>query len=350
MSGFRKFAPPLLAILGLWLGRDWLRLGWQAWHYPVAGGHDRGPLRIADGATYLAAGADGLEVRALAGRMAVIRFAVPAGVDRIDDIALADGFLFALDATSPGHLAVYSLADPMRPALVAAPIPVEVGPFSGVSAAAGIVAVSGGTSRLSLRGYDARGVLGNDVAFADYGRGQPDIALSADGKLAAISTHLYGPKFAITIARVDASPLGLQEIGQMPLPDAGFTHGGSKPAHFPIVAAWAGTRLYVAHGGGLDAFAVDATTPPRSLAHDPGAAPAMDIAIADDRLYVLRAGSAPAVLRYRISANADPALESILPISSLPSGIATFGDRLFLVDRRNGWQAIAADAFPPATP
>ena len=32
-------------------------------------------------------------------------------------LAVADGWLFALDATPPGHLRVYSLADPDRPSL-----------------------------------------------------------------------------------------------------------------------------------------------------------------------------------------------------------------------------------------
>jgi hypothetical protein len=258
--------------------------------------------------------------------------------------------LFALDATPPGHLLVYSLADPRHPALVAAPVPVEVGPFSGVSAAAGVVAVSGGTSRLSLRSYNARGQLGDKVAFADFGRGQPDIALRADGALAAVSTHLYGPKFAITIAKIEQNPLAIAEVGQLALPNAGFTAGGSKPAHFPLVAAWAGARLYLAHGGGLDAVAADETSPPRLLAHDPRAAPAMDIAVVDDRLYVVRAGSKPAVLRYRIGTGAAPTLEVVLPVAILPTGIAGLGDRLFLVDKRTGWQAIGADAFPPATP
>jgi hypothetical protein len=85
-------------------------------------------------------------------------------------LVAADGWLFALDATAPGHLLVYSLADPDRPALTAQNIPVSVGPFSGVSATAGIVAVSGGTSELSLREYDTTGQLDNSVFTADLGR------------------------------------------------------------------------------------------------------------------------------------------------------------------------------------
>ena len=175
MSRIRKLGLPFLAVLGLWLGRDWLRLGWQAWDYPSAAEHARGQLVIQGGNGYLAASADGIEVLDILGKRHATLLAVPKPADRSDDLAITDNLLFALDATPPGHLFVYSLADPLRPALVRAPVPVEVGPFSGVSAAAGIVAVSGGTSRLSLRSYDAHGQLGSQVAFADFGRGQPDV-------------------------------------------------------------------------------------------------------------------------------------------------------------------------------
>src|SRR5258705_10604911 len=39
----------------------------------------------------------------------------PAGSESVDDLAVADGFLFALDARKPGHLSVFSLTDPEKP-------------------------------------------------------------------------------------------------------------------------------------------------------------------------------------------------------------------------------------------
>ena len=67
--------------------------------------------------------------------------------------------------------------------------------------------VSGGTSRLTLREYDRDGSLSSAVASADYGRGQPDIACARTGGWPPISTHLYGPQFAITLAEVRRHPL-----------------------------------------------------------------------------------------------------------------------------------------------
>ena len=112
-------------------------------------------------------------------------------LDRVDDLAISEGLLFALDATAPGHLTTYSLADPRRPAASGATVSVPVGPFSGVSAASGLVVVSGGTSQMTLRSYDPAGAFGVAVAVADFGRGQPDVALRVDPAeplLAAISS------------------------------------------------------------------------------------------------------------------------------------------------------------------
>lgn len=348
MALVRKFWFPAVLLLALLAGRDWLRLGWQAWHYPVAAAHAREQLVVAGNTGYVAGSQDGFEVHDLIDQRST-RVSPPNPADSIDDLALADGLLFALDAVPPGHLLVYSLADPLRPRLVDGPVAVDVGPFSGVSAAAGVVAVSGGTSRLSLRSYDREGHLGRQIAQADFGRGQPDIALRDDGRVAAISTHLYGPKFALTVVGIERSPLALQTIGQLALPEAGFTDGGFKPAHFPLVARWAGPRLYVAHGGGLDSVAADTDTAPRLFAHDARAAPAMDLALADGQLYVLRAGSAPAVLRYRLDANGSAQLEATMTLAPTahPASLAALGRQLFLIDQLSGWQALATDAFAP---
>ncbi len=352
MAFARKFWIPVLLILALLAGEDWLRLGWQAWNYPTADQHARGQLVLSGNYGYLAASADGLEVLDIIGNRPVARISTPSNVDRIDDIAISDGLLFALDATPPGFLMVYTLANPLQPKLVGKPLPMEVGPFSGVSAADGMVMVSGGTSRMNLRTYDDIGRLSAQTLFADFGRGQPDVSLHADGKLAAISTHLYGPKFAITLARIDRNPLRLQKFGQLELSDAGFTEGGFKPAHFPIVSAWRRNALYLAHGGGLDTVVADALSPPRFLAHDHSASPAMDVVTVGEKLYVLRAGNQPAILRYRLDASGLPTLEGQLPVSTSRhlASIAGLGPRLLLVNQQTGSQVIPANIFIPVTP
>ncbi|HYU35419.1 MAG TPA: hypothetical protein VEW48_24975, partial [Thermoanaerobaculia bacterium] len=168
------------------LGQRWLTLGWNAWHYPTAAPSARTQVVVDGGHAYLAAGADGIEIvdGSTQKRLRLVPPEAPA--DRIDDLAIADGWLFALDATPPGHLMAYSLAVPDLPSPSGAIVTVPVGPFSGVSAAAGVVIVSGGTSELTLREYDRNGRFGTDVATADFGRGQPDVALRPDGRMAAI--------------------------------------------------------------------------------------------------------------------------------------------------------------------
>lgn len=330
------------------LGHRWLTLGWQAWHYSVASPQARTQVVVDGDRAYIAAGTDGIEVVDLLAAQRVALVPVPRPADRIDDLAVADGWLFALDGTPPGHLMTFRIAQLGATSSPAALVEVPVGPFSGVSAAAGLVAVSGGTSQLTLREYGADGRFGAAVATADYGRGQPDVALRADGKLAAVSTHIVGPDFALTFVELQRGPLRLRELGRLPLRDAGFTAGGFKPAHFPFVAVWRGDRVYVADGGGL--AVVDAADPahPRLLRRDPLPRPAIDVAIAGDELDVLRAGIEPAVVRYRLDDAGAPMANAVwkLPDDGYrPAAIARHGADLFATRHERGWTIVPRTAF-----
>jgi hypothetical protein len=216
-----------------------------------------------------------------------------------------------------------------------------------VSAATGLVAVSGGTSLLTLREVASDGSFGSEVATADFGRGQPDLALRSDGALAAISTHLYGPEFAVTFAVIERRPLRLRAVGQLRLKEAGFSDGGYKPAHFPLVSIWRGDRLYVADGGGLSV--IDATDParPRLLLRSRLAGPGMDLALAGGQLDVVRAGSKPAVVRYRLDRSGLPAPIGIwrLPAGRRAGAVARSGSDLLLTLREHGWQSVPAGRF-----
>jgi hypothetical protein len=156
--------------------------------------------------------------------------------------------------------------------------------------------------------------------------------------MAAISTHLYGPEFAITFAAIERHPLRIRGLGHVRLHDAGFTEGGYKPAHFPLVAAWRGDQLHVAEGGGLSV--IDASDPaaPRLVVREAGPAPAMDLALAEGELDVLRAGPAPALFRFRLDASSGlPRLAGrwSLPSGSLPAALARRGPDA-LISRRGG--------------
>ncbi|HEV8579663.1 MAG TPA: hypothetical protein VGX68_11345 [Thermoanaerobaculia bacterium] len=338
-------------LLAAWLGQRWLVLGWNAWRYPTAAPSARTQIVVNRANAYIAAGADGIEIVDLTTR---VKRSVPpqSPADRIDDLTIADGWLFALDATPPGHLIVYSLSDPDQPGPTGEIAPVAVGPFSGVSAAAGLVIVSGGTSQLTLREYGRDGRLGKEVATADFGRGQPDIALRADGRLAAISTHLYGPEFAITFAEIRRRPLRLEMLSQLRLQHAGFTAGGFKPAHFPIVAAWRGDRVHVAEGGGLDVIDLADPRRPRLLMHDRRPRPAIDVVVSGDELDVLRAGPQPAVFRYRLDGSGLPALTGTwsLLAGNHPAAIARNGADAVITQFERGWQTVPPERFSALLP
>lgn len=353
----RKHALLAIAALGAALAagiaaRDWLTLAWHAWHYPVATASARTQIVFDAHHAYLAAGRDGLEAVDLVRQERQTLVAPTAPLDRIDDVASADGLLFALDATPPGFLQVYAPSANGRWTPSGAAIPVAVGPFSGVSAAAGVVAVSGGTSQLSLHEYDARGRLSAAVASADYGRGQPDIAMRGDGRLAVVSTHTFGPHFGLTFVQIQRQPLALHALGRLALPGAGFTAGGYKPAHFPLVCRWRGNRVYVAYGDGL--AVVDAADPvhPRLLHRDPLPGPAMDIDISANDLFVARAGAYPALFRYRLD-NADAPTQAAtwrLPRGLRIGSLAQNQDRTWVALGEKGWRSVGSHEFSPATP
>jgi hypothetical protein len=299
----------------LHLALAWLGLAWGALAYPTTGPGEPASAVAAGGFAYATRGAAGIEIVRLADG-ARRRLAPPPG-GSADDLAAAGGLLFALDARPPGSLAVYSLADPWSPALREGPVPVEVGPFSGVSAAAGRVAVSGGTGRLSLRSYTRDGRLGAEVATADLGRGQPDVLLAPDASRAFVSTHRFGPHFGVTVAELGSEPLSVVPRGAVALDTFGFTPGGAKPASFPIATALAGRVLLVAHAGGLGVVDVADPSAPRlvrviEVGVEPVALDARDGAAA-------LVGSEPAPLLALVDVR-DPLRPELLRTLALPAG------------------------------
>ncbi|MEM8712951.1 MAG: hypothetical protein AAGG01_18525, partial [Planctomycetota bacterium] len=220
---------------------------------------------IRGGLAYLARGTTGLGIMDLRTRVATT-MPPPAGSNRVDDVAIADGLLFLLDAASGGRLAVMDLSDPLAPALVSAPVNVPVGPFAGVSAGGGQVAVSGGTGLMTVRTYDGEGRLSAAVRSIDLGIGQPDVTVSEDGALAFVSTDFAGTvggsSFGLTTVRL-GTPLTIEQ--RSGLPGAGFTPGFQSPANFPIASARFQDGAVVAHGGGVslvDAFGATVGTLP----------------------------------------------------------------------------------------
>jgi len=307
----------------IWLTScNWVSLATHAASYRTTVAGEAGNVVIHGPFAYATLAEQGLSLTALATSETVARFPPPAGSGSVDDLCVADDLLFVLDARPPGFLSVLSLSEPKNPVLVGGPVEVPVGPFSGVSAAGGHVVVSGGTSRLTLRSYDRQGRLGQQVATADLGRGQPDVLLSADGRRAYVSTHFSGPHFGITV--LDAGePPAVSERGRLELDTIGFTAGGAKPANFPVEMAARAELVLVAHRPGLGIVDVRGATPALVKVLHPGVEP-VNVDIQGDTAVVVGSSPEPLLAIIDISRPEQAAVTRSIPLppGSYATGVA----------------------------
>lgn len=299
---------------------NWISLAKNSATYRTTERGETANIVAADSLVYATLAEGGLAVLDAKSGQTLATVSAPPG-ESIDDLALAGDLLFALDARPPGHLSVYSLADPIRPRLLDGSQVVPVGPFSGVSAAKGVCAVSGGTSQLTVWRYDANGTLNGPVATIDLGRGQPDVLLTSSG-LMYVSTHYWGPYFGLDVARFDASASRLDTLAELPLDGAGFTAGGAKPANFPIESALIGDTLLVASARGLDVIDVRDPRHPRSLTTIALDGPAVNVDVADRVAAVAVAGSPPALVLLDFGKTPIQPRRFVLPVGTFPTGVA----------------------------
>lgn len=305
-------------------GCNWLSLAKNAVAYPTLKRGEASNIAATDSLLYVAKGEDGLAIVDARSGLDIGMLAPPTGSESIDDIAIDGPLLFVLDARAPGHVSVFSLGNSRRPRLVAAPRDVPVGPFSGVSAAAGLCVVSGGTSLLEAFRYDTAGALAGPVATADLGRGQPDALVAADGRRVYVSTHYWGPYFGIDIVQFNSAAGVLNTLAKLELDGAGFTRGGAKPANFPIVTATLGSdTLLVAFAKGLGLIDTRNAAQPMVLriidvggsavsVDTDGSSAAVAVAAPNPSLVILDFAESGARIVRRIS----------LPPGTLPTGVA----------------------------
>ncbi|HEY6141502.1 MAG TPA: hypothetical protein VI670_27405 [Thermoanaerobaculia bacterium] len=317
----RRIVFLVVALLAIAAGWRWLALAWGAATYPVTPSGDAANVVVAGSMAFAALGERGVEIADAATGAVLGTFPPPPGSESIDDLAAAGGFLFALDARPPGHLCVYSLEHAPRLTLVSAPVEVPVGPFSGVAAGGGRVIVSGGTSLLTLRAYDARGRLGPLLATLDCGRGQPDALLSADGSRAFVSTHRWGPYFGVTAVRVSAAPPYLVKTGAVKLDTYGFTAGGAKPANFPLALALDGDALFAADADGLTVIAGDE---PKVIARCDAGVRAVNVDVRHHLAAVVGSSPKPLLVLVDVAKPAAPRIVRSIPLpeGSRPTGVA----------------------------
>lgn len=313
-------------------GCDWISLARNSATYETLCAGEAGNVVVAGGRAFTTLGEGGVLVRSSTGDTTTV--ALPAGIESADDLAVADGMLFVLDARPPGHvaaLAVDSAELRWRGPIFAVP----VGPFSGISARDGMVMISGGTSLLTLWRYDRAGLRGDMLSSIDLGRGQPDVLLGAGG-IAYVSTHYWGPYFGIDVIRWNRQRDTLDVIAKVALDGAGFTTGGAKPANFPIALALANdTTLLVAYARGIAVLDVREPSRPRVSNVIDVAGAAVSIDVAGDTAVVSVAGS-PAGLRLVAWRTGSIAAVVTLPAGTNPAGVAFTQRDVILAARDRG--------------
>ncbi|HET6202172.1 MAG TPA: hypothetical protein VFI25_05150 [Planctomycetota bacterium] len=298
---------------------------------------------------YVTLAEGGIGVFDVPGRRTLRTLPPPEGSGSVDDLALAPGLLFALDAKPPGFLSVYSLAEPRDPRLVSPPVPVPVGPFSGVSAASGRVVVSGGTSEMSVLRYGPDGRLGPERSTLDLGRGQPDVLLSPDGKHAFVSTHfsLLRGTFGLTTVRVEEPPRPSVRLAALELPGAGFSPGGARPANFPLEAALAGDVLFLAQGSGLAVLDVSDPASPRLLSTVSLGLAGVSVDVRGALAAVVGSAPEPTLVLLDVAEPRSPRLlrKVSLPAGSRPTGVALADGAAVVAAQGAGPLAIALEAL-----
>ena len=329
-----RAAASLVVALGV-LSCNWISLAEQSLSYPTLTRGEVGNVAAFDSHFVATAGEDGFTVRDAAG--ATLATVAPApGSESVDDIAIDGLLLFALDARPPGHLTTWSLRDPIHPIVVSRPIEVPVGPFSGVAAAAGSVIVSGGTSRLTMWSYDAGGMVRGPTATANLGRGQPDVLLARDGRIAYVSVHRWGPYFGLDVVplRPDSQRV-LSPLARVDLPGAGFTTGGARPANFPIESALLDdSTLLIATARGVVVVRVSDPGHVSVAATIDVGGPAVNVDANDRRAAVAVGGGAPAVALLDFSKDGRPAVRRLpLAPGTFPLGIAMSRGRIAVAAR-----------------
>ena len=314
---------------------NWVSLATHSLNYRTTQRGEAGNVAARGAFAYATLAEGGIAVIDL-GTGQTLGTAAPPADQSIDDIAIAGDWLFALDARPPGHLSVYALVDPAHPRLVEPPREVPVGPFSGVSATAGLAVVSGGTSQLTLWRYDSAGTLTGPLATTDLGRGQPDVLLGPRGLL-YVSTHYWGPYFGLDIARVDVSRGRIDRLSRVSLPGAGFTTGGAEPANFPIESALLGAdTLLVASARGLDLLDVSTPAQPRLVSTIDVGGPAVNVDVDESTAAVIVGGDAPALVFLDLATTPPHQRRVELAVGTIPTGVALGGPRAAVAAGRTG--------------
>ncbi|WP_089939576.1 hypothetical protein [Candidatus Entotheonella palauensis] len=294
---------------------------------PVAGTRTAHNVVIRDPYAYATVG-DGIQIIEIR-RQELVRTISAAA----HDVSIADGLLFAVSGS--GVLSVFSLQTPDDPQLIPHNESIQARTFTGVSAAGGIVVVSGGQSPSTVLTYDASGRLSrnNPASLGLQVVGRPDVLLAqVDTRLMAfISTDFDAGSFGITA--VDLTD-GTQRVVQFEGRGFGNTLTNAFfPANFPIESALLGTQLYTTNFNTNSIVVSDATGQSNGLRSIPVPFQPRSIAAMDQRLYVVGDRASVTVIDLGDSERQE---QMPLPAAAQPSGVDVSADHIVVADRGLG--------------
>ncbi|MGH8520883.1 MAG: hypothetical protein ACREU9_05550 [Gammaproteobacteria bacterium] len=189
-----------------------------------------------------------------------------------------------------------------------------------------------------MRGYDRAGFLGSETVTADFGRGQPDVVLAADGRAAYVSTHDWGPYFQLTVATLASEPLQVTRQSALPLDTYGFTPGGAKPANFPVEGAADGSILYLAFSAGLGVLDVADPSMPKLVVLLKLDVEPVNVDVHDSVAALVGSSPSPRLVLVDVRDPAHPRiLQSIpLPEDSLATGVAIVSSHVVVAAHGRG--------------
>jgi hypothetical protein len=222
--------------------------------------------------------------------------------------------------------------------------------FSGVSAANGVLVVSGGAGGSNTQVYTYTNsdnpitLATNGITLVDNTTGNPDVTLTAtaEGVTAFYSQDIGNvANWAIQIAQLDSNGNVLSVEDDVVLTPGAFNFNQAlTPANFPVESEFLNDRLYVANFAAQGLEVIDLadgnTLLPRIfLSYEP-----TNVATDGDQLFVVGVANGTVDVIDPVSSNV---MESLEPTGGLvqPVGVAASSTHVVVADRTNGLLIIA---------
>ena len=266
-----------------------------------------------------------------------------------DDITI-DAQAGLMFTQSGNLLTVFDLVDPLAPNVLSTTT-TNFAAFSGISAANGLLVVSGGAGGSNTEVYlysDAS----EPISIATFGipaidntTGNPDVHLSptAAGATAFYSQDIGAvANFAIQIAELNAASGAVLSVSEdiVLTPGAFSFNSAFAPANFPVESEFLDDRLYVAHFAAEGIEVIDLVNgnellPTIELGYEP-----TNIATDGEMLFVVGLENDTVDVIDPATSSVVDSLVPAIPFSQ-PIGVAASATHVAVADRENGLVIIA---------